>query len=193
MKRLGLLIIATALTLSGCAGSRSPLALDGTSWTVTEIERTATVSAQPPTVDFTHTRITGTTGCNRYSAAYTTDRQALSVSPLAATRMACSPPEIMSQETRFTIALGKVATFSGDATTIHLFDASNTEVLTLRAPARNTPSVSASLVSVTGDAVATAQKNAFILTLSSVSTWKISDEHLHLPALDGSRLELQTP
>lgn len=57
-------------------------------------------------------RISGTGGCNRFFGTYESgEGGSLTFSPLGATRMAC-PPEIMSQEDSFFVALGRVTSFA---------------------------------------------------------------------------------
>jgi|APFre7841882724_1041349.scaffolds.fasta_scaffold03593_3 heat shock protein HslJ len=91
--------------------------LAGTSWKVTSFNngRQAVVSAISGT-DLTMAfsedgRVAGSSGCNRYNAAYTQDGRKLAFGPAAATRMACATPEgVMEQEQQFLKALGTVAT-----------------------------------------------------------------------------------
>jgi putative lipoprotein len=52
-------------------------------------------------------RVSGSGGCNRMSGSATIDGARISFSPLAATRMACTPAA-MDQESRFLAALGEV-------------------------------------------------------------------------------------
>ena len=61
-------------------------------------------------------RVSGTTGCNRYTAAYLAEGNALRISSVAATRMACADPAVDEQEQAFLRALESVATlgFEGD-------------------------------------------------------------------------------
>jgi len=74
-------------------------------------------------------RITGTGGCNRFSGSYETgEGRALSFSPLAATRTAC-PPEIMSQEDSFFVALGRVASFDIEGDRLSLAASDGSRVL----------------------------------------------------------------
>lgn len=56
-------------------------------------------------------QLTGSAGCNNYSAAYEIDGDTISVGPLATTRMMCAEPEgIMEQEAAYLAALERAAT-----------------------------------------------------------------------------------
>jgi heat shock protein HslJ len=58
-------------------------------------------------------RVAGSGGCNRFFGPYAVDGDAISIGPLATTRMACIEPEgVGEQETAFLAALGRVATWS---------------------------------------------------------------------------------
>ncbi|HEV7261279.1 MAG TPA: META domain-containing protein [Bosea sp. (in: a-proteobacteria)] len=58
-------------------------------------------------------RVSGSGGCNRMSGRATIDGARISFSPLAATRMACTPAA-MDQESRFFVALGEVRSWKID-------------------------------------------------------------------------------
>lgn len=56
-------------------------------------------------------RLTGTAGCNNYSATYEIDGDQISIGPAIATRMACGEPEgIMDQEMAYLAALEQAST-----------------------------------------------------------------------------------
>jgi heat shock protein HslJ len=96
--------------------------LAGTSWSVVNINNgsqavVGMVSGATVTMAFdTAGRVSGTTGCNRYTAAYRAKGDALRISSVAATRMACADPAVDEQEQAFLRALASVATlgFEGD-------------------------------------------------------------------------------
>ena len=96
--------------------------LVGISWSVVNINNgrqavVGMVSGSTVTLAFdTAGRVSGTTGCNRYTAAYNADGDTLRFSSVAATRMACADPAVDEQEQAFLRALESVATmgFEGD-------------------------------------------------------------------------------
>ena len=56
--------------------------------------------------------LSGSAGCNRYSASYALDGEALSTGPARVTRMACAEPEgVMEQEAAFLAALETASTY----------------------------------------------------------------------------------
>lgn len=96
--------------------------LAGTSWSVVNINngRQAVVGILPDsvlTMEFdTAGRVSGSAGCNRYTAGYEAEGHALRFSSVAATRMACPDEDLAEQEQAFLRALETVATlsFEGD-------------------------------------------------------------------------------
>jgi len=96
--------------------------LAGTSWSVVNINNgrqavVGMVSGSTVTMAFdTAGRVSGTTGCNQYTAAYRAEGDTLRLSSVAATRMACADPAVDEQEQAFLRALKSVATlgFEGD-------------------------------------------------------------------------------
>jgi len=96
--------------------------LAATSWSVVNINNgrqavVGMVSGSTVTMAFdTAGRVSGTTGCNRYTAAYSANGDTLRFSSVAATRMACADPAVDEQERAFLRALESVVTlgFEGD-------------------------------------------------------------------------------
>lgn len=72
--------------------------------------------AHGPRLRFDAGRVSGSGGCNRFGGRYSQEGDALSFSPLAATRMACAP-DVMQRERTFFTMLAKVRKLqlSGDA------------------------------------------------------------------------------
>jgi heat shock protein HslJ len=97
-------------------------ALPGTSWNVVNINngRQAVVGLAADstlTMAFdTAGGVSGSTGCNRYTAAYRAEGDTLHLSSVAATRLACADEALAEQERAFLSALESVATlsFEGD-------------------------------------------------------------------------------
>lgn len=102
--------------------------LAGTSWQATGINngKEAVVSqagTEKVTAEFgADGTISGSGGCNTYSGTYsTTDPDQLTIGPVAATEMACPEPA-MEIEQMYFAALGKVATYRIEGTTLTLRD-----------------------------------------------------------------------
>ena len=111
---VGVLVSILALSLMGCggAGSRSGDPLDGTSWTLMAYRKSKPIPGTTITATFEDGRIHGSAGCNSYSGSYKVSGDAIVVSDLAWTEMACLEPEgVMEQETLIMGFLADAQTF----------------------------------------------------------------------------------
>lgn len=96
--------------------------LAGTTWRVTGYNNgrqavVSVLSGTTLTMAFSGDgKVSGSAGCNRFTAGYKAEGQKLAFSPAAATRMMCAPEGVMEQEQQFLKALETVATarFEGD-------------------------------------------------------------------------------
>ncbi len=89
MKRTILLCLLLAALVSACGGGAT--SLTGTNWTVTSLSGVQV----DPTVAITGVfgtdgNLTGSGGCNTYTAGYTTSGKDLTISSPVATKMACN-------------------------------------------------------------------------------------------------------
>jgi len=66
--------------------------LVGTAWRAVDVDGQVPVEGREPTIEFTEDRIFGTGGCNRYFAGYKLADEALSLTPVGMTMMACDGP-----------------------------------------------------------------------------------------------------
>jgi heat shock protein HslJ len=95
-----------------------PAALENTEWQATGINNgkggvVSTATTSFSTAMFTEGQLSGTGGCNRFTATYETGGDQITIGPAAATRMFCNEPEgIMDQEQQYFEALGRARTFS---------------------------------------------------------------------------------
>jgi len=114
---------AVALTLHDGDGAvlltyvpQARLALEGTQWTALDYNngRGAVVSVLAGTritARFENGVLTGSGGCNSYTAGYALDGMNLAIGPVAGTRAACAePPGIMEQEAAYFAALPTAST-----------------------------------------------------------------------------------
>lgn len=77
-------------------------------WLVVLLRGEVLDTHQPAIIRFdSDTRLSGSTGCNRFVATYQRDGERMIIGPAAGTRMACAPPQ-MDLETRFYDALAEV-------------------------------------------------------------------------------------
>jgi heat shock protein HslJ len=81
-----------------------------------------------PSATFTDDTVGGSTGCNRFTASYTVDGDAMEIGEIASTRMACPPPAD-AVERAYLAALGRVAAWHKDGSELVLADAEHNEVL----------------------------------------------------------------
>jgi len=85
--------------------------LNGTSWTLVDLnlDQQPVPAGTEITLNFADGQISGSGGCNNYTAGFSPDDPAvLSIGPVAATRMACPEP-VLDQETAYFTALENAA------------------------------------------------------------------------------------
>lgn len=81
--------------------------------------------------------LSGSAGCNRYTAAYTTDKGSIEIEQPAGTRMACAePPGVMEQEAAYLAALPTAVRYRLAGSVLQLLDADGKALVTY---ARATP------------------------------------------------------
>ena len=118
---LGLIVIL-GLTLTHSV--QAAMELTG-SWRVVEIGGYPVAAGQPnrePHLVFSgEGRVSGSSGCNRFSGTYLQDGQSLKFSPLAMTKMACPPPQD-ALERAFIQAMAGTAAARMSGTTLELLD-----------------------------------------------------------------------
>lgn len=110
----------------GCAGHSAAL-LSG-DWTVTYLNGTALPDGMEVTLSFADGRISGSSGCNRFTGGYELTGEGLTLGQIAATRMACPTPAMETEQavlaalsaiTRFDIGTeGALLLKSDEATTV---------------------------------------------------------------------------
>ncbi len=90
------------------------LSLEGTEWQLTTFvsgeAASSLLAGTQITAVFMQGQVNGTAGCNRYFGSYEIDGEAIVLSPLGSTRMACAE-EIMAQESSFLAALPAATAF----------------------------------------------------------------------------------
>ena len=106
---------ANAAPDPGSAGSPGLDTLEGTSWTLVELDGRQLGPGDPPiTLAFEGGRISGSGGCNRYFGTVTsTAPGSMAISDVGATKMACPDPA-MSTAQRYFESLGRVSAYALD-------------------------------------------------------------------------------
>jgi heat shock protein HslJ len=102
----GLLVLGAALaSAGGVAAAPGGSPLDGTAWVLASLAGHPVPGSPTATLQFEGGRLSGTDGCNRFSAGYSATGSALEVSPqVVSTRMAC-PAEVEAKARAFLAAL----------------------------------------------------------------------------------------
>ena len=130
---LDLLDGSGTVLLSLAAG---PSGLDGTSWQVSAVNNgtgglEASALSEALTAEFRDGMVSGSTGCNTFSAAYTTEDDRITVEPPQATLVGCEP-EVAAVEARFLAALERSTRFELEATSLVLRDDEGAAQVTFR-------------------------------------------------------------
>ena len=115
-----LAVLLLAVALSACAGLGTPSAtptagLEGTSWTLVEIDGRAPAGDTVPTLAFDEAgNVSGSAGCNTFMGTPTIEGSSISMGPLGTTRMACAGAAGLL-ETAFLAAMNEVESFAIDS------------------------------------------------------------------------------
>jgi heat shock protein HslJ len=86
-------------------------------------------------------QVSGSSGCNQYTATYTATGTSIKIVPGMTTLMACSPA-VMDQETSYLTLLSRAATYSVSGDTMLFYDSMGTLVLAYKNPV-STPGTTA--------------------------------------------------
>ena len=102
--------------------------LEGKTWQMTFYNNgmggvVSALDGSTVTAQFGDGVLSGSSGCNLYSAAYTQEKLKLSIGPAAGTEMYCEGPAgVMEQESQYLNALGSTASYRMEANRLTLFD-----------------------------------------------------------------------
>jgi heat shock protein HslJ len=125
-----------ALLGDGAPALRFRAATPAGSWTVTSLIHGDALASPVPGTSITATfaddgTVSGSAGCNRYTATYTTTGHGIAVTAPASTRMACPEPEgVMEQEASYLAGLPEAARFRVEGRALELLRADGTFVAT---------------------------------------------------------------
>jgi heat shock protein HslJ len=136
-------IDAGSLTITTSSGETlvygAPAGLSG-SWALSAIDGSPIPGGVVATADFADGTVSGSGGCNRYSAPYTVDGGKLTVGPVMATRRACSDAA-MTVENEFLARLGTAASWEMNAGQLVISAATPGQDLTFTSGSGPSPSV----------------------------------------------------
>lgn len=135
MRALTLFIV---LVVAACYSPTVSAPIETMEWHVSAIDGAALTDAPPSPITLAFNaeekRVSGFTGCNRFSANYQLDAQEISFGPLMATEMACATG--MSSETKFLNAMRDVTAYAFVGNTLTLYNAHAHEILRFAGSAR---------------------------------------------------------
>jgi heat shock protein HslJ len=124
-------VLVASVILSSCGllpGSKS--GLDATKWQLQTMAGNPPPEAVVITAEFNDGRISGSSGCNSYGAAYTIQDDKISLEAIAMTEMACLDEGVMESEAQFLELLGKAKSFQLNEDTLNLMDEAGNTTLT---------------------------------------------------------------
>jgi putative lipoprotein len=99
--------------------------LTGSTWVAEDIDGKGVIdNAQSTLVFGTDSRVSGRAGCNQYGGKVTLNGASMIVDQVFSTKMACTAPALMDQETRFLEALQATRSYRMDGTKLLLLDGS---------------------------------------------------------------------
>ncbi|RJF91413.1 META domain-containing protein [Sphingomonas cavernae] len=128
------MVIADGKTVKGCGGPAVPPAkLAGTSWTIISIGGTAAAGDRPGTLAFSEDRLSGSSGCNRFSSPYAQTGDRLSISAVTSTKMACPGPAMEQESKLFEIFASEVRVSFRDGDTLVITGGNGGQVVLKRA------------------------------------------------------------
>jgi heat shock protein HslJ len=145
--RAVLLLPLALIALAGCREQRQQLgqAMSGKppviagslagGWQLADLNGGGPVAGGELMFDQGGSRLSGTAGCNRFNGNWKQDGAVLQLGPLAATRMACSPP-VMEIEQRVLALLEAVNSVTYTADGAAILATPDGRKLTLRKPAQ---------------------------------------------------------
>ena len=114
---------------AGCGGDGADASqLEDTPWVLTEGRTISLPAGVAPSATFVDGTVSGSTGCNRFTASYTLDGDSLDIGTIGLTLMACPPPRD-AIERAYTTSLELVTTWSVDGEELVLAGSDGAELL----------------------------------------------------------------
>jgi heat shock protein HslJ len=112
-----------------------PSPLVGTNWTLESFHTADAVSSVIAGTTISAVfgedgQVTGFAGCNRYFAQYNVTGTSLLIGPAGSTKMFCTSPGVMQQESTYLTILGQATTFTIEGDRLSVSGANGTTVLT---------------------------------------------------------------
>ncbi|HWK26566.1 MAG TPA: META domain-containing protein [Solirubrobacter sp.] len=133
MRRHLLLLLAAALLVSACGGDDDDSGLRDAPWALTSGIDVNGWEAFAPSATFADGHVAGSTGCNRFTAAYEVDGSTLELDHIASTLMGCPAPAD-AVERAFLDALKRVRAWRISDGELQLLDGDDRELLRFGVP-----------------------------------------------------------
>jgi heat shock protein HslJ len=126
-----------AAFLAACTANPSMMSetspLEGTAWILSALPGKTLPLEKMVTLRFEGGKASGSDGCNRYSAPYTSAGRSLAISPRGISTMMACPPEAMQLARDFTAALHDTRSWRTEGGHLHLLAADGRTLATLAA------------------------------------------------------------
>ena len=116
-----------AFVAAGCGGGDGRQ-LEGTFWVLESGREVPLEPGITATASFAEGNVRGYTGCNQYTAPYTSEGVSLDIGAVQSMGMVCQPPRDVIEQA-YVAALADVTSWSTDGNTLVLSDAAGDEVL----------------------------------------------------------------
>jgi heat shock protein HslJ len=132
---LSLLFLLAACGQASDPGGKGGAGLEGTFWALRNMDGKSPLPGSEITAGFKNGEMSGSTGCNIYFTAYSTQGDRLVLQDAAVTEMACMTPEgVMEQESQFLGYLNGLERFEIAGAELHLFDAGGARLIFVPRP-----------------------------------------------------------
>ncbi|RZL93699.1 MAG: META domain-containing protein [Variovorax sp.] len=136
------LLVSGAMLIAGCSSVSLDEPIEGRTWRLARLGTEPVAPSGDPqrdaqlVFDGRTGRVSGSGGCNRLTAGYQRNADALKIGPLAATRMACVDAGRSALEGRFLAALQATASYRMAGDQLSLLDQGGQTLAVLSAVAR---------------------------------------------------------
>lgn len=129
MIRLFVLTLIPTLLLAACGVFEGDTSLEGTSWSLVEVNGQPVLAGSAPTLVFEADRAGGNGSCNTFGGEYKAENGKLSFGPIFSTLMYCE--DFMDQESAYFAALEEASGYQIRGGKLQILNAEGQVTLTL--------------------------------------------------------------
>ena len=130
MVRMVMMVLIALMMVSCGTSAQSPLS--NTAWQVVSVNGSAYEEQNAPVLRFGDGTIEGKGFCNSYSAEYQVNGDALTITPIVATEIACEDVIFNIVERDYFVALNAVTRYTIAGDELQLFDMNDAVIVVLR-------------------------------------------------------------